>query len=410
MSPWRWRSDRGVPSALSNAEPVPASLAIYDDLFPYQVSGFRLVEYETILQEVPTASVFSTLASLGWLGIAEQRSDILGSWKQRSPALWPRLQTVGEVAELPNASAFYTIFLNNAFDLLPVAESRGVKFSFTLYPGGGLAFGDETSETKLRRVLASANLHKVIVTQPLVLRYLTERFQVPSKKVEYVFGGVLAPGPSQGADPRPFRAGQIPSLGFVANRYHPSGHDKGLDVFVDAVRRLNHDRLRPICHFVGPWSAQDAPGLRAADLVFHGSVPNDRLQSVLRDIDICVFPTRPEILSVGSFDGYPTGSAIEAGLAGCAVITSNPLGQSTPLLPGRDLVEVPPDAEAVARGVRGLLAAGPRELDRMRRQGQATMRHVYSLATQMTPRVRILNEMLSPDPEVSVQPPPPDRP
>lgn len=369
------------------------SLVIYDDLFPYPVSGFRLAEYEAILKRVPGSLVGSTLSSLSLMGSTPPAEEVVRQWRAGNPESAQRLMRIEEAAELPPADAYYTIFLNNAIELASVAEQRGTPFSFTLYPGGGLALGDEYSRAKLSRVLASPALDRVIVTQPVVRQYLAESLGVRDESIEYVFGNVLGGLHPDEPPPRSTDTSHV-SLGFVANRYHSHGHDKGLDVFLETTRLIAAAGVAVTAHLVGQWSPADIPAQLQPLMTCHGPLAATELRQLLRDIDICLFPTRAGLLGSGSFDGYPTGSAVEAALAGCLVVTTNPLGQSTPLVSGRDVVEIPPDAEAAAAAILALLRQGPDVVDQVRRNGQSLMRTLYSDAAQIEPRIRVMEEML----------------
>lgn len=365
------------------------SVAVYDDLFPFPVSGFRLTEYDEILRMLPRSAVFSTLASLEWLGAADRRDDIVAQWRTQHPEWSDRLRIVNGPEELPSAEGYYTIFLNNAFDLAPVVEQRRSRFSFTLYPGGGLALADEYSASKLERVLRSPALDRVIVTQPVVREHLLTRWGFPEERIVYAFGVVVPPRPQLPLRPSSDR----PALGFVAHKYHPQGLDKGLDIYVDAARLLAERGVRLQCHLVGPWERHDVADVDGVDWVLHGAVDSARLPELLREIDVCVFPTRAGQLGAGSFDGYPTGSAIEAGLAGCLVVTTNPLGQSTPLDAEGCLVEVRPDASEVAAAVSDLVAQGPAALDARRLQTMRVLTREYGLDRQMAPRLSALRRL-----------------
>ena len=157
-------------------------LAIYDDLFPYRASGFRLTEYTYLLKELPAAHVYTDSQSLNWLGIAAQRDEILQSWTEMEPSLTSRLHEIETADQLPHVDAVYTLFLNNALDLLPTVRARGIPFAFTLYPGGGMRFGDRMVDEQLREVLAEPLMRQVIVTQPSVLTYLQEGDFCPSRQ------------------------------------------------------------------------------------------------------------------------------------------------------------------------------------------------------------------------------------
>jgi glycosyltransferase involved in cell wall biosynthesis len=236
-------------------------------------------------------------------------------------------------------------------------------------------------------------LHKVIVTQPAVLDYLHLRGFVDPARLEYVFGGVLAEGRAAGVPPAASsRAGL--RIGFAGNRYDPRGLDKGLDLFIDTIDALTAAGESVAAHLFGPWTSDDVGHARNRSR-FHlrGLVDNDHLQATLAEMDICVFPTRAGVLGKGSLDGFPTGAAVEAALAGCAVLTTNPLRQQTPLVRGVDYIEIQPDVADIVARVRAL-TADPEALAKLKMSGRSAMNRVFGLEQQMRPRIMCLRSLL----------------
>ena len=390
--PWKITRNRVLFDAERN--PVSSSaLAIYDDIFPYGVSGFRLTEFEYYLRNLPLSQIYTSLTSLRIFGMDENRNEILSQWTRTNIDIASRLSIIDSTRQLPDASCFYSIFLNNALAILgPVEQRRGL-FSFTLYPGGGFRFGNRGTDKRLRRVVNSPSFYKVIVTQPSVLEYILEKDIIDHDKILYVFGGVQA----QRLDV--LKNHQISpdaplKLGFVANRYHRSGLDKGLDIFSGAAKDLIACGERIECHFIGPWNADD---LADDELVvhsrFHGSIHNQDLQTLLEGLDICVFPTREGALGPGTFDGFPVGAAVEAGLAGCVVLTTNPLKQPSPLVDGRDYIEISAQVNDVVARVRELINT-PSLILELQSNARRAFGDVYSERNQLAPRLELLEGML----------------
>lgn len=374
-------------------------LAIFDDIFPYAVSGFRLEEYTQLLHRFPGSGVFSTLASLEWLGVGHLRPQVLAAWSHYRPDLAERLVVVNAAHDMPDSNGYYTVFLNNALQLLNIAEERSKLFSFTLYPGGGMRLGDAIVDERLRRIASSPSLFKVIVTQPAVLAYLAQNHIFDIGQIEYVFGGAVPPNPHPPRDWRSLKESDTLRVAFVANKYHPLGLDKGLDIFVGAFQSVGDLGVPVDWHFVGPWSACDIAetlGMEpdpVGSIEFHGLVNSWELPSLLSEIDICVFPTRSGCLGEGSFDGFPVGAAVEAGLAGCVVITTNPLAQESPLLPNRHYLEIGPSSKQVADHILQLNVDRPR-LHQLGTAAQHGFSAIYSRGSQMSPRERVLREMI----------------
>ena len=337
------------------------------------------------MRHIPDSVVCTTLASLDWLGLGHEREAILARWRGDNVDIATGLRVIGGPEELPSADLYYTLFLNNAHALLPVVRARRIPFAFTLYPGGGLAF-NASAAVRLREVLAEPLLARVVITQPAVLEYVISNQLVSPSKIEYIFGIALGPDDS----PEPTRVSGPPSLAFVAHRYHPKGHDKGLDLFVAACERLLNAGLPLTARIIGPWRRTDLDSVRdPSRYVLHGALGSHDLQLLLRSIEIAVFPTRQGILASGAFDGFPKGSAITAGLAGVAVLSTNPLDRVTPLRPGRDYVSIEATVESILEALEPLVAS-PEGLLQIRVEGQRAMRALYSEDAQLWPRERML--------------------
>lgn len=376
-------------------------LTILDDCFPLSTSGFRLTEYTALMRMFPGTTVVSSLAALDWLGYADQKEAVKAQFRTGYPDLADQVvYTDGEPFDSPallehfaGADLLYTIFINNAIDLQPIAERLGIPFAFTLYPGGGLQIDGEQTLAKLSRVLPSPMFAGLIATQPVTVDMLRRRFPFlwDHDRVTYVFGGVNQDVPAR---PPAHTGAPGTDIAFIANKYEPRGRDKGFDLFRTLVRRLPADQPPPAgpvrFHAVGPWTEADFG--RVADRVtLHGRVPNPELPAFLDTMDIAVFPTRAGRLGRGSFDGFPVGGAIEAAKSGVAVVTTNPLHQETPLVDA--FVEIRPTARSLLRAVRSLLA-DPVELQRLRVRGQEEFGRVYSFEYQMGARQEFLNTTL----------------
>lgn len=373
-------------------ESAPLKLAIYDDLFPYIVSGFRLAELQSYLELDSRIEICTTLSSLGWLGVNQTKREVVKEWKKSSGKDFARqVRVIESGKDIPQAHAIYSIFLNNIYDVIDEIESRNISFAFTLYPGGGFALHDENSDLKLERVLRSPNLFKAIVTQPVTLDYLKEKFPYSLEKVEYIFGGVL---PSSGVLVTRKSSGDL-RIVFCANKYHPQGLDKGFDLFVDAMNKLADLEVKFSAHIIGPWHSEDIDyASRRKHFIFHGVVASTELQSMLSNFDLAVFPTRSNELGNGTFDGFPTGSAIEAGLAGCVVLTTNPLNQKCPLVPDADYFVIEACTNSIVDRILNLAGGDRNTLDSFRLHSSHAFSKMFSLETQMQPRINLVNELI----------------
>jgi len=181
----------------------------------------------------------------------------------------------------------------------------------------------------------------------------------PSKLVEMPNGvdaTLFAPGP----DDAGVRAGQgIPADAVVAafvatlDRAH---HFKRLDVALEAIARLDDDRLHLLVagggELLDDFRAQAARLGVAERVHFLGVVPHSRLPAVLRAADLLLLTTEPPesfgiVLIEAMAAGLPTVATEYAGVR--AVVDEGETGLLVP----------PGDSAAVAGAIRRLVEAGP---------------------------------------------------
>jgi hypothetical protein len=178
----------------------------------------------------------------------------------------------------------------------------------------------------------------------------------------------------------------------VAHKYTPRGVDKGYDVFVDVAKRLqaSHGDIR--FHVVGGFDEHDIDVTALGDRIsFHGPRPTGWFDEFYRDKDLVLSPNRPSAIFPGAFDGFPTGTCVDAGLRRMAVFCTDPLGLNTHFADGEEIVVVPHDAVRVAAILESYYRE-PRRLARLADHGCRKMRQLYGLETQMGPRLALLRE------------------
>ena len=230
----------------------------------------------------------------------------------------------------------------------------------------------------------------MIVTQPVTLDYLTEKFPFALRNVVYVYGGVL-PTSAVSEVRKPSEQLQIV---FVANKYHPEGLDKGFDLFLGAMNTLTKAGMNFVAHIIGPWALEDiSQEFRSTNFVLHGVVASSRLQKFLSEFDLAIFPTRSNELGNGTFDGFPTGSAVEAGLSGCVVLTTNPLGQECPLTPGKDYIAIEASLDSIIQSVLSL-NSDRESLNKLKKQSAYAFSQIFSLKNQMEPRLGVIKSLI----------------
>jgi glycosyltransferase involved in cell wall biosynthesis len=373
----------------------PAPLVILDDLFPHPLSPFRLAEFEACLHAYPDAVVHSTATN--FVAFAEPRSfaQVLAAYEAEHPRLRGRTLAFHAERALAGSVASF-IFLHNAATFLPVLERDGVPFTFTLYPGGGLKLDQPETDAMLRRVGESPQLRRVIATQRIIRDYVVDHGFIDAARVDLVYGGVFPVDRLVAARPPRRRYGrdkQTFDICFVGHRYTPQGRDKGYDVFVAMVRELSRRAAEARFHVVGPFDAADVDitGLEGV-LSFRGSQPTGFFPDFYAGMDVIVAPSVPFVRAPGAFDGFPTGTCIEAGACGTVVVATDPLDLNVALDDGREVLIVPHDAGAIAETVDGL-RRDPGRLAAISAQGEAAFRRIFDTGAQMAPRLRVLDEL-----------------
>src|SRR5512132_792304 len=99
---------------LDDIAAAPDEWVILDDFFPNLLTGFRIAEYNALLERFPRLSIHSTLPRF------DQR---LRRYARLYPQLAPRVKQFSR-ADLRRPSFAYLNFVNNACDFLRFLEKR----------------------------------------------------------------------------------------------------------------------------------------------------------------------------------------------------------------------------------------------------------------------------------------------
>jgi lipopolysaccharide transport system ATP-binding protein len=372
----------------SSPMPRHARLVVLDDFFPNLLTGFRVAEYNEYLKAFPNARILSCLADF---------DEHHAAYAALYPEFADRVQRFAP-ALLEGCDMAYLNFIDNAGRYLPHLTQRGIPFVMTLYPGGGFGIGFGPTSNKLRNTLASKLLRGVITTQKITAEYLVEfanAEKLPVPTLHDIPGVVANPMYFEAADVvhQPYFGEGKPwlDLCFIAEKYMPRGLNKCYPEWVAAIHALSKNpQLR--FHVVGSFSPDDIDVSALGDrLTFHGRLETSQLRSFLSGMDVVVSLSLPGALHPGNFDGFPTGSAVEASLCGVAIIASDVLGQNPGYGDGESMAIVPPLAKHLTARVNKLLAK-PRNIAKMARAGQALTRRLYAPERQIAPRMAVLEQ------------------
>jgi glycosyltransferase involved in cell wall biosynthesis len=362
-------------------------LIIIDDYFPSLASAFRIAEINSILSQFRTAVVYS----------ASRDTGVFSQYATCYPQFAKRVRRFHPLRNL-KGSAAYIIFLNNIFHYLEYLEKARLPFVLELYPGGGLYLDDAVSDAHLRTVLKSPMFRKVIVTQNVTRDYLLRKNFCEKEQIEFIYGVVVLSDTLAEVIDRRVRFGinkESLDVCFVANKYIPPSVYKGYDRFIASARILNERHPEARFHVVGNFTEEDAElGNLRGRITFYGHQLTPFFPGFYSRMDLIVSPNMPFVALPGSFDGFPTGACVEAALCGTAMFVSDELGMNEGRLKdGKEVVITTCEPEMIAETLETYIA-DPTELAALGQNGQRAIRRLFSIEAQMTPRLRVLSDLL----------------
>jgi glycosyltransferase involved in cell wall biosynthesis len=363
-------------------------LIIVDDYFPNLMTGFRIAEYNYLLERYKHSEVYSSHGDF---------EKLINEYASIYPKLTRRIKLYDEQKDY-RTKLFYTVFLNNAYKFLPTFERLKTPFVFTLYPGGGLLLNHDVScDEKLRAVLSSPYCSRVIVTQKATRDYLIDNHFCSIDKIEFIYGVVTAseyftehrfPKKHYRKDKKTF------DICFVAHKYMARGVDKGYDRFVAVAKILSKSNADFRFHVVGGYDNSDISlGALADNFTFYGSREKSFFPEFYASMDILLSAVVPFKSYPGAFDGFPTTCCSDAALCGTAVFTTDPLSSNIMFKDKSDIVIVPPDNRKIAEAILNYYF-DPLSLYKLSAQGLETFSKVYDLENQMAPRIKCLQAAL----------------
>ena len=374
-------------------------LIIIDDVLPLDLSSFRNVELCEYAKKYKNIVVLNTSQR------EINENNILDIFVQKEIKFFQSNLNDNNfklfkqyISEFDNRMAMIT-FLNNVFALdgkvLEFLESFNIKFSFTLYPGGGF-FMESESNKKLKKIFSSPVFYKVIVTQIQTYNYLISNNLCAKENIKIIYGLVTS---------RKFLKLKIPKskwfnsnknnidICFAAYKYSEKGIDKGYDIFIDVAIELckRHGILR--FHVAGNFDENDIDvHFLQNSLKFHGILNIDDFIKFFNDMDIMISPTRANILHKGAFDGFPTGASSDAMLSGVVLFTTDPLKNNAYFKDKKDLIIVESNTSEIIDKIESLIV-DKKIMKKISFNGYIKANHLYSIKKQMVLRNRIIERM-----------------
>jgi len=334
---------------------IESDLFVFDNQFPRGDFGFRNREFNYYLNYFARSKAFCMPATMKTLRYPETTRESyysLGktpeeyesdrrSYEARHPELAPRIGMLRPGDCRYGCRVAYSLFLNVTYTLIDFYEKHRLPFVFALLPGGGFGIDNEVSDHQLRRVAGSGMFRKVIATQNITYGYLLDRRFCAPDQVVFSNGAVTSNTSKAEVDltrKRYFKKDKDSfDVCFVANKYTPTGEDKGFDIVMQVATRLVRETNDVNFHLVGEWSQELAqyPGLRSRVAVY-GKMEVEALKRLYYSMDIFLSPNRASRLYPGNFDGFPLG--ITAMCHGVVLFVSDPLSQNHFFEDGKDLL------------------------------------------------------------------------
>lgn len=370
-------------------------LVVMDDIFPSDLSGFRYQEFTSYLQEIKNTKVLCTGQAI--VDFLKQNTDeVIIEYKRRFPYLSGNVCKYDFWRPIP-CKLMYFVFPTNVYNALPIIERYGIPFVFTLYPGGGFALNNTESDIRLKRIMDSPYFKKVIVTQQVTYDYLLNKKYCTSDKVEFIFGVVMPlieynKAKSYTKKRYGIEKG-ILDICFIAQKYTKYGEDKGYDIFIETAKILckMHENIH--FHVVGGFDEKviDISDIKNR-ITFYGKLNLADFDLFFVDKDIIISPNIDGKISIGTFDGFPTGSCVEAGLRKTALFCTDPLNlNGNRLINGEEIVIIPHDAKKISERIE-LYYNNAELLKNIGEKGQEKLLYLYSYDYQIAPRIKLLRE------------------
>jgi len=365
-------------------------LIVLDDIFPQQLSFFRVIEFKEYLIQFKTL-ILSTSHSFPAVGEKRNFKSVKNEFINNY-SLEHKKKFVRKYDEniLMNAKLIYFVFKNNGIFFLDYIEKCKIPFVFTLYPGGGFKIDDKESDDALRRIFHSKYFRHVIVTQKISYHYLLEKKFCDVEKISFIYGCPIDNKILNHNVKKNFIDKLV--LTFAAHKYSNSGKDKGYDLFIDSIIALRDRGIEVEVNVVGNFTNEDYY-LNNLKVNFHGTLNIYELRHLFSNTDIIISPNRPNILGKGSFDGFPTASVIEAGLAGAAMFVSDHLNQNDYFIVGKEIEIVNDDPMDIADKIE-FYNDNRDALHSLKLMGQKKLSKFYSPDAQLEKRIQILNRYI----------------
>lgn len=372
-------------------------LLVFDDCYPHPASGFRYEEFTQLLMAIPSSRIICTGQTYLAFGLTESdHQNHISDLESKFPDLKGKVEKKEQLPPVL-AKLFYCVFLNNVYSQLEWIEKTETPFVFTLYPGGGFAPGDTTSDRKLRKVFNSPQFKAVIVTQEYTRRYLADNSFCSPEQIEFIFGVVV---PQLSINNNAIEKRKYPSektsfdICFCAMKYTRLGEDKGYPLFVKLMEVIARKFAFVNFHIIGNFESNTINISGFENRVrFHGVVNYENMGTLFQQFDLIVSPNQPNMIQKGSFDGFPLGTVVEAVLNSVVAMVTDPYKENRYFTDLEDLIIITPEIDDLINKLESCLA-DPDFFYRIAENGRKKFREIYSSEYQLKPRIQLIQNRI----------------
>lgn len=385
------------------------SYIIFDDVFPSNLSPFRYTEFMEYSLDNINTYIATTGESLHLLNEKRELKQIIEEFQVNNPVFYNKIFDVSEknreeslkkIKNIKNPLAIFVFksnILNQTYDNLTFLEENNIPFIITLYPGGSFKINDVETDKALKRIFNSKCFRKAIVTQHNVRDYLLNKSICNESDIEFIFGIVTQKNvlSKDKVNRLYYPIKKHFDVCFVAHKYMKNGEDKGYDLFIESAKKIIDElSIKDIrFHVVGEFNKDDINvSSLGKKIKFYEILSEENLINLYKKMDIIVSPTRPYILSSGSFDGFPTGATSSAMLRGVVAITTDELHLNHGLFSDKEIIIVKPNVSEIVKCLLELYN-NPDKLKEFGTMGRLKATRVYSYKNQMGRRLKLLNKI-----------------
>lgn len=365
-------------------------LIIFDDVFPFPYSDWRVREFMAYLDFFERAEVNSGKLTHKGIEVYKGFENDCKQLKSINTKAFERIFPLTRATSF-NAKLAYCIFLNNVHSFFPFFKKYELPFAFTLYPGGGFRMNDPKIEKRLKKIFRSKLFRHVFVNMPFVKTYLIEKLNVPVSKITYIYGTPIMVKNIEGAAFQK-NVEKIRVI-FAAHKYSKGGVDKGFDLFCETAHFFQSNTSLEFI-VIGNFSQEDQV-VPVKNIIYYGELLPDQLFETFTRCHIVLSPNRYSVLGNGSFDGFPTASVVHAASAGCLMMMTDYFNASSELglEDGSDFIKIEPDVQNIIEKIEHFLE-NKSKIAAIAENGRIKILNLYNEKQQLRQRLDVLEKLI----------------